>query len=205
MRKLYLTPDEASSRLLAARLCDLESLPDMATLESWLTIAQIEMDNWLHQSLLPAEHTEILRANYRGILNIPRSPVLEVKRVAMFSTSLVGRPQLEIEIPAIWVGGHSVEVGGTQCFCSNGRYKVTYLAGYEPLPGIVPQVMFNVLRRLMSGIALGDRTRYLTNVGLQGGISQTFELGKEAKDQRSSTNLDDLMSPLKRYQRNLWI
>jgi hypothetical protein len=205
VRKLYLTPDEASSRLLAARICDLESLPDMATLESWLMIAQTEMDNWLHQSLLPTEHTEILRANYRGILNIPRSPVLEVKRVTMFLTSVIGQPQLEIEIPAIWAGGHSVEIGGVQCFYSNGRYKVTYLAGYEPLPGIVPQVMFNILRRLMIGIELGDRTRYLTNVGLQGGILQTFELGKEAKDQRSSTNLDDLMSPLKRYQRNLWI
>lgn len=204
VRKLYLTPDEAAARLLAARLCDLESLPDLVTLENWLTIAQAEMDNWLKRCLLPTEYEEFLRANHLGTINIPRSPLLEIRRITMPVPSVIGRPRLDIEIPAIWGGGQSLEVGGLRCSCSSQRYKVTYLAGYDPLPPIVPQVMFNILRRLMIGIELSDRTRHLTNVGLQGGISQTFELGKEAKGQKSSTNLDDLMSPLERYQKKLW-
>jgi hypothetical protein len=215
MRKLYLTPDEASTRLLAARLCSLESLGDvLPDLESWLTMAQAEMDNWLQQCLLPTEYEETLQANYQGILHIPKSPVIEVRRITMSSPSgsVVGRPQVvgqyvpasEIEVQAIWGGGQSLEVGSI-CSCSaSQRYKVTYLAGYDPLPPIVPQVMFNILRRLMAGIELGDRTRHLINVGLQGGISQTFAVGKEAKNQRSSTNLDDLMSPLERYRKKLW-
>lgn len=213
MRKLYLTADEASSRLIGSGVCDLESLPELATLENWLTIAQAEMDNWLQQCLLPTEYEEIFEANYRGILNIPKSPVLEIRRITMpsHSTSVVGRqlvgryaPTRDIEVSAIWSGGQSLEVG-IGCSCSsNQRYRVTYLAGYDPLPPIVPQVMFNILRRLMAKIELGDRTRHLINVGLQGGISQTFALGAEAKSQRSSTNLDDLMSPLERYRKKLW-
>jgi hypothetical protein len=204
VRKLYLTPDEASSRLLAARLCSLETLPDLPELENWLTIAQEEMDNWLHQSLLVKEYVEVLPANYRGMLSISRSPVIEIKGITTTLPSLVGHPQPDIEVQAIWRGGQSVEVGGFCCSPVGQRYKVTYTAGYDPLPKIVPQVMFNILRRLMAGVVLGDRTRHLINVGLQGGISQTFAVGKEAKNQRSSTNLDDLMSPLERYRKKLW-
>jgi hypothetical protein len=189
-------------------------LPDLLELESWLTIAQAEMDNWLQQCLLPTEYEDFLEPNYQGILHIPRSPVLEVRRITVSSPSvsvvggrqMIGRyaPTSEIEVSAIWGGGQNIEVGRSCCSPSSQRYKVTYLAGYDPLPSIVPQVMFNILRRLMAGIELGDRTRHLINVGLQGGISQTFAVGKEAKNQRSSTNLDDLMSPLERYRKKLW-
>lgn len=205
MRKLYLTPDEAASRLLASGISSLETLPDAATLENWVTIAQTQMDNWLQQSLLPTEHTEILQANYRGVLNVPKAPLLEIRRITASLPSIPGRSPTEIEIPIAWAGGQNLEIGGLGCYCSSQRYyKVTYLAGYDPLPPIVPQVAFNILKRLMAGVELGDRTRHLINVGLQGGISQTFALGNEAKNQRSSTNLDDLMSPLERYRKKLW-
>jgi hypothetical protein len=199
MRNLYVTPDEAQERLLAARLFTLETLPSLEDLEYWLTIVQAEMDNWLNQSLLPTLYTDTVLANYLGAAVIPRSPVQEVQSVDAIIMQ-IGQPRQMLRVMPIWQGSETI-LG----LSPYQKYEVSYISGFDPVPQIVQQVAFNLLKKVMiQGVDLNERTRYLSNVGLQGGLSQTFQIGAEPRNARSSRNIDDLMLSLEKYRKKIW-
>lgn len=198
-RNLYLTADEAQDRLLASGLCTLETMPTLEALDYWVKIVQVEMDNWLRQSILPTLYTDTITANWHGVATLPRSPVQEVLSVDVIILQ-VGSPKQTIRLPANWQGGEILAGLGVK-----QRHEVTYIAGYDPVPQIAPQVAFNLLKKVMlQGMDLNERTRYLANVALQGGMSQSFQIGGEAKNSASSRNIDDLMLPLKQYKKTIW-
>lgn len=199
MRNLYLTADEAQERLLASGLSSLETIPTLEALDYWVNLVQVEMDNWLRQSILPTSYTDTLLANWQGMVTLPRSPVQEVHSVDAVIMQ-VGLPKQTIRLTANWQGGQMLAGLG-----ANQKYAISYVAGYDPVPPIAAQVAFNLLVKVMlKGMDLNERTRHLTNVGLQGGISQSFQIGGDPKNSVSSRNIDDLMLPLKQYKKTLW-
>lgn len=199
LRNLYITADEAQTRLLASGICSLETLPALEILNYSLTAIQLDMDGWLRQSLLPSLYQDTIFTNYLGVGIIPRSPVQEVRSVDAIVLA-IGQPRQMNRVTASWDGTRELAgLGAKQ------KYEVSYVAGFDPVPQIAAQVAFNLLKKVMvQGMDLNERTRYLTNVNLQGGMGQTFQIGAEPKGSPSSRNLDDLMLPLQQYRKKIW-
>ena len=90
---------------------------------------------------------------------------------------------------------------------ANVFIRVTYVAGYDPLPKLFPQCMYQMLLKALENNSpdlnwLEEPTRDITSLSLPGGLSHSFKLGNsESRKDKLSRNIDRLLAPLDKYRR----
>lgn len=215
----YVLPQELRQTLLGAGM-PVEKIPADANLEAMLRSLEERFDEWLGYRLAPTKYIKERPCQLNGILTVEHYPVLQILSVKRIITGWIGsqsnpNPQLW-DVNAQWMGGRNIRVP------SNGRerYRVEYVAGYDPIPPIVKEVLLNLLKSFFANyqgdplaISTGDLlahlntlTRDLTQVNLPGGISQTFRVGDPSGGSKGGgqpgggTELDRALLPLLKFK-----
>lgn len=186
----YVLPPELRRTLLGTGM-PVEKIPVDAKLEELLRSLEVRLDEWLGYRLAPTRYLQERPCQLNGILTVTNYPVLEiisVKRIVFGSINSKTDSQPKLwDVEAWWEGGRNIRVPSI----GRDKYRVEYVAGYEPIPPIVKETLLNLLKDFFlnhqgdPAIAspsdllghLGTLTRDLTQVNLPGGISQTFRVG----------------------------
>lgn len=216
MALAYLTAENALSKLIAMGVNN--SGLTIASLTEVLEAIETRIDEWNHYRVAPTTYEERLRTNDSGNLLLTNYPVISLSSVYLYNDFNAGfnNPNpLEIKIDSIWRQDRRLYVGSPLSAC-----KVTYTAGYDPIPPIFGQVVLAVLQQVIKksgsgadGLSvdlsfLDEPTRDMTQLSLPGGLSKTYRIagggssgsGGNGSDTAVS-QLDRLLAPLKRYRR----
>jgi hypothetical protein len=216
----YVLPEELRQTLLSAGLPE-EKIPGASNLEQLLRSLEVRVDEWMGYRLAPTRYIKERPCQTNGILHLEYYPVLDVISVKRVVAGFLGtaspKPQLW-DVPTLWEGGRNIKVPSQ----GRDRYRVEYLAGYDPIPPIVKETLLNLLKAFFvnyqgdPAIAspadllahLNTLTRDLTQVNLPGGISQTFRVGDPSGGGKSGggkggdggTELDRALLPLQKLK-----
>jgi|GEM_PF-2249354 len=190
----YVLPSELRQTLVTAGM-PAEQVPTDTNLESLLRSLEVRLDEWIGTRLAPTKYIKERPCQTNGILTLDFYPVLDiltVKRVTSNWESGTSNPKPRLEeIKFLWEGGRNIKVQPVGFAFGRDRYRVEYIAGYDPIPPIVKETLLNLLKNFFLKYQgdptaaspsdllahLSAITRDLTQVRLPGGISQSFRLG----------------------------
>ena len=224
----YVLPNELRQSLLSAGMPP-EKIPNEDNLESMLQALEVRFDEWMAYRLAPIQYVQERYCQLKGMITVEHYPVLEiisVKRIIAGEINNKGVPKPKlIETNALWEGGRNIKVAfQTQERC---RYRIEYVAGYDPVPPIVTATLLNLLKSFFLNYQgdptkaspsdllaqLGTLTRDLTQVSLPGGISQSFRVGDPSTGGKGGgngktgggggTELDRALLPLLKFKRQV--
>jgi len=185
----YVFPPDLRHTLLGAGMPP-EKIPGDEALEPLLRSLEVTLDEWLGYRIAPTKYIKERSCQVNGILTLECYPVLEIISVKRIKSQWTGKqglqPQTE-EVDAFWEGGRNLKVPSI----TRERYRVEFVAGYDPVPPIIKETLLNLLKKFFLSyrgnpafVSPGDLlahlsalTRDLTQVNLPGGISQTFRIG----------------------------
>lgn len=204
----YLDATDARRRLILGGIFTEETCPRVEVLESVLEEVEARIDGWLGMRMAVTRYTETLRANDNGIgltNQYPIARIISAESVAWQSVGLSVPTQPRAMVS--WEGAvRTVQVGSCQ------QIRLTYEAGYEPLPSILVSIVYTILRRSAANGAsidldwLDKPVRDAQSITLPGGLSKTFKVSSgsaSAQDGAGTSELDRLMMPLSRYRRTI--
>ena len=218
----YVFPDELRQTLLLAGLPE-ERIPFKTNIEALLRSLEVRFDEWLGYRLAPTKYLKERPCQTNGIITVEHYPVLDVLSVKQVQTGWTGskvNPKLElIDVDALWEGGRNIKVPNW----GRDRFRVEYVAGYDPIPTIVKETLLNLLKNFFLNYEgdpmaaspsdllaqLNTLTRDLTQVNLPGGISQTFRVGDPSGGGKGGgksggsdggTELDRALLPLLKFK-----
>lgn len=217
MALAYLPLEEARNRISVDDVILPESLSDPISIESLIERIEIWIDSFLNRRLAATKYDQTIASNHRGIVVLPEIRVINIVSVkALYPMPIQSKDEdiaikddedaepyydlKEIVQTCVW--------DGKQAICTYscaGQYRVVYWAGYRPVPQLVTEVAYNMLRGAIAhGGDLGfltDVTKDLTSVSLPGGLSQSFQRGQSGSGDGiygDGTNLKRLLGLLYR-------
>lgn len=199
MTLAYLTAAAAQTRLIASEIYSETEAPSKAALEIVLEAIEIEVDAWLRWRMAPSDYAETILTDSSGIALLRHYPVLAVSKV-----EFLNRP-----LSVNWQTGTSVK-----CDVSFNLVRITYRAGYDPIPPIVPQRIFQVLQTVLDKTGttgdvsfLNEPIQEVSSISLPGGLRKSFRAAGASSSQSSAksaeTLLDKMLRPLEQYRRGL--
>lgn len=210
MDAVYLDAIAAQQKLIDLGFFTAETVPNIAKIEHGLTIVETYIDQYLCYHAPRRTYTERLHANYKGILTLGEFPVLNVMSVIFLRPDLVPENLKPENIYSYYMGNRIIET-----FYPGFYFEVVYEAGLDPLPPIMSNVAFDILRLLLGdgktpfGIStMMTPTRDISSLSLPGGLSKGWQTGKLASDNKADeqfagTEVGRILSLLARYKRNI--
>ncbi|MBD1864255.1 MULTISPECIES: hypothetical protein [Trichocoleus] len=209
-----LDPTEARTKLIAAGIYTADNAPSVEILDSLLKDIATRIEQWLGYSPAPTGYIETLRTNSDGVALLRNYPVLDVQEIAVFNDATPGYEPVIIspnKIRGIWRQDRRIYL-----LSPLTSIRVTYIAGYNPLPKGFSQVAFQILKQVAkTGDLSGDLSfldepvRDVSSISLPGGLSKSFRLGGSGgpkggsgKD-TGSTQLDRILGGLGSYRRKI--
>lgn len=162
------------------------------------------LDAWLDFCAAPKTYTRKARTNFQGILTLTETPVIEVVSLDCLLPSFTNNPLIAPSpVSGLWNGSDRLATGAP-----NTYFEVVYIAGYDPIPEIFSQTIFDALaiaiqpENIASGLDFMSRPSVdITSLTLPGGVSQTFQVNKASSS--TSTNEGRLFDKLAMYRRKI--
>lgn len=210
----YLTAESARTRLIATGAYTVETAPTIAAIADLLILLEIRVDGWLGRRMAVEEYTERLISNSVGVALMRQYPVIEVIEAWWYRDAFPGHEQTgfpnPIAVSTVWRQNRNLQ------FPSAGTpIRVTYRAGYDPVPSIFGQIMYQLLKVAIAkgGLDFNDLSfldepvKDVASLSVPGGISKTFRVGGGAAasgadaGKGSSTTLGRILAPLDRYRK----
>lgn len=214
MYPAYLMAESARTRLIATGVYTVESAPSVAAIADLLTSLEIRLDGWLGRRMAVEEYTERLIANSNGVALMRHYPVIDVLEAWWYRDAFPGHEQTgspnPISVSTVWRQNRNLQfpLAGTPI-------RVTYRAGYDPVPPVFGQTMYQLLKVVISkgGLDFSDLSfldepvKDVASLSVPGGISKTFRVGGSAaangadSSKDGSTILGRILAPLDRYRK----
>ncbi|HEY9747922.1 MAG TPA: hypothetical protein V6C63_04555 [Allocoleopsis sp.] len=209
-----LEPLEAREKLILAGIYTADNAPAVEVIDSLLKDIATRIEQWLGYAPAPTGYVETLRTNSDGVALTRNYPVLAVQEIAIFSDATPGYDPVVIgpdRVRGIWRQDRRIYLNNP-----NTPIRVTYIAGYNPLPKGFSQAALQILKQVAkTGDLSGDLSfldepvRDVSSLSLPGGLSKTFRLGGSggprgggSKD-NGATQLDRILSGLGSYRRKI--
>lgn len=210
----YLTAEEARATLIQSGRYNDATAPTLVTLEGAISILEAIVNEWLSRKTLEKiEYVEVIQSNRDGVVRLQEKPLIKVVDVRQYLTQIPDGGDIDdpSHVIANWKVAHGI-VFVPQCPYTS--LQVTYVAGHDPLPVVVPTAMKSLLMKLdevsegnlwdVSGLYGSHRS--VSSLSLPGGVSKSFSESKSTSTQGKGdgTILDRILSPLLgKYRRSL--
>lgn len=208
----YLTAAAARTRLT-----NLGKYPDLseAALVDLLPALEDVVDAWLGWRAALTIYRETTKSDRLGHINLTNSPLQRIDLVAsalpsgQIASQVLTQPWQPINY--LWIP----QDNRLKVFQSHMPVQVTYVAGYNPLPRVFMNTVFQLLNAALekSGVSgdltfLNEPVKDVASVSLPGGLNKSFFKAGQAstslsnKNGSGETQIDRLLSPLKQYRRH---
>lgn len=206
MELAYWTLEEAK-----ARLGTRSPIPSDERIVELFQEIEARFDAWIGHRIAPTPRTQTLTCTRNGVATLSDYPVLSVDNIDVLDFKAVGRggtPVLYQNHDGFWRGGQTIL---SQPYY---RLRVTYTAGYDPIPVEVKTALWNIFEKALEKSPeygsldfLTETARDLSNVNV-GGVSQSFALRTTSVPSNPNGRelmLDRYLAHLQSYKRrNTW-
>lgn len=190
---------EIQSKLIASGLFTTEDVPSLESLDFLVEMLVPRFETWLGYSPMPKQYVQERRTNRKGLLILEELNIISIESVLVKwyeDTTIPNNPQWET-LPVIWKGGDRIDT-----FEPEVLIKITYTAGYDPIPALFKNCFFDLIRKTIkeSGISgdlsfLEEPIKDVSSISIPG-ISKSFRLSDKKGDVPEGSQLDRILSPL---------
>lgn len=200
-----ITVEKLKTKLLTSKKYDSESIPTNEVLSLFIEIVNELIIDWLGYNPENQLYEEKLKSNDRYLIQLSYYPVQQVESVDILLPEQPPTPLTLHEGTGLWYGKHTIRVP-----YKNVLAKITYWAGFDPLPQLFEITIFIIIDYLLSInnsypdiSALNKPTKDISSLSLPGGLSRSYKYGntKSSNSSYAGTEFERLMTPLKRYRR----
>lgn len=179
----YLSAEVARGKLITSGDFSETNAPSTEILDDILEGIESRLDTWLGYSAAPAQYQELAHADWNGNIVLANFPVLAVLEVIHVGNILVpATTTLVYSASAIWRQGRTLRLGAFP----GTPYRITYTAGYNPVPKEFGRVVFATLRAaIKAGGTSGDLsfldepTKDVSSISIPG-LSKSYQIGKKS-------------------------
>lgn len=204
---VYLTAATARSRLT-----NQNKYPDLSEAELGDLLLTLEdaVDAWLGWHAALTFYQETTQADRSGYVVLTNSPIDRISAVTIENPYSDGSQATQRLAVTYSRAGGRLKLPQGQI-----TVQVTYAAGYDPIPRVFTNTMFQLLSTALetTGISgdlsfLSEPVKDVASLSLPGGLSKTFFKGGQSSTSEASkgmgaeTRLDRLLAPLKQYRRH---
>jgi len=177
----YLSAEVARGKLIASGDFSESTAPSVEILDDILEGIESRLDTWLGYTAAPTQYQEIIHSDWNGNILLAHFPVLSVLEVIHVGDILVpATTTLVYSVSALWRQGRTLRLGAFP----GTPYRITYTAGYDPVPKEFGRVVFATLRAtIKAGGTSGDLsfldepTKDVSSISIPG-LSKSFQIGK---------------------------
>ncbi len=199
-----------SAATARTRLTNLDKYPDLseAVLGDLLLMLEDTVDAWLGWHAALTLYQETVQADRLGYVMLTHSLIERIDAVTTdYPYGDNGQTSQPLAISYSRPGGRIKVLQG------HLTVQVVYAAGYDPIPRIFANTMFQLLNAVLetTGVSgdlsfLSEPVKDVASLSLPGGLSKTFFKGGQSATSEAGagaeTRLDRLLAPLKQYRRH---
>jgi len=202
----YLDPQSAVDSLVRWGVFSAAELPAPADLDQFVIDPfEQEMEVWLGWSPLRQVYTDVLTADEIGMVRLPALAIQHVQSVCHILPMDVRKGERELQEGNGW---WRVESTLLRTSVINGRVRVTYEAGLDPLPPIFATTVLRGVREVVKKTGLSgdlsflwDSPKSVGSISLPGGLSKSYRGSGAESRKDDDSELAKLLFALRLYRR----
>ena len=190
----FLTAGAIQQELVNRGSHTLETVPPVGSLQYFLEIAQVQINDWLGYNPMRTVHTDHISfktASWRATLT--HRKVREIRRVTVKSYSEAFQMDKD-SIAAVWMGGQVINFEAIGNWRDGASIEVEYEAGSDQVPRAFQLALVETIAAALGhGIPwLSEPVADIQSIGMAG-VSKSIRLGKGA-EKHDGTNLDRILA-----------